>query len=145
MVNLQSKNSQTEQIPTQRHRRYSGRRYRARRGAALLIALFVMTLASTLVVATLDAQMMRYAALRNTLEWDKARYLAEAGLNDAFSQLEQDIDWRSGIRTTEFPAGSGSTYSVTVADGSHGTVEITAIGVAGNFTRRLQATIKHGG
>ena len=61
-------------------------KHRARRGAALLAALFVMTLASTLVVATLDAQMLRYAALRNTLEWDEARYLAEAGLNEAFAR-----------------------------------------------------------
>ena len=116
-----------------------------RRGASLLIALFVMTLASTLVVAMLDSQTMRYSALRNTKEWDEARYLAEAGLNDAFARLEQNINWRDGILATEFPLGSGSTYAVTANDGPDGTVEITATGTAGNFTRRLQATIKHGG
>ncbi|MGB7345750.1 MAG: hypothetical protein WBD20_16155 [Pirellulaceae bacterium] len=121
------------------------RRRRSRKGAALLFALFVMTLASTLVVATLDTQTMRYASLRNTFEWDESRYLAEAGLNDAFARLEQDINWREGIPTTEFPAASGHTYSVTLVDGADGTVEITAIGNAGNFSRRLQAIIKHGG
>lgn len=118
---------------------------RNRRGAALLLALFVMTLASTLVVAMLDSQTMRYSALRNTKDWDEARYLAEAGLNDAFARLEQNIDWRDGILATEFPLGSGSTYAVTASDGPDGTVEIIATGTAGSFTRRLQAKIKHGG
>lgn len=116
-----------------------------RRGAALLFALFVMTLSSTLVVATLDAQTMRYAALRNTRDWDEARYLAEAGLNHAFSELEQDITWRAGVLTTEFPAGSGLTYAVTVTDGTDGEVEINAVGTAGDFSRRLSVTIKQGG
>lgn len=116
-----------------------------RRGAALLMALFVMTLASALVVGTLDSQRMRYAALRNTVDWDRARYLAEAGLNDALSQLEADIDWRTGIATTEFPAGSGMTYSATVNDAAAGTVEVVAVGNAGTFSRRLRVTVKHGG
>ncbi|MEZ6087600.1 MAG: hypothetical protein R3C05_06165 [Pirellulaceae bacterium] len=116
-----------------------------RQGAALLFALFVMTLASTLVVATLDAQTTRYASLRNTVDWDRARYLSEAGLNHAFMELEQDIDWRTGIATTEFPSGSGLTYSVTVVDGPDGTVLIDSVGRAGTFSRRLQASVKHGG
>ena len=120
-------------------------RPRVRRGVALLMALFVMTLASTLVVAMLDSQTMRYAALRNTKNWDEARYLAEAGLNDALARLEKDIDWREGILATEFPVGGGSTYSVRVSDGPDGTVELSALGSAGNFTRHLHATIKHGG
>lgn len=120
-------------------------KFRSRRGVALLLALFVMTLASTLAVATLDAEMMRYMALRNTFEWDEARYLAEAGLNDAFARLEQDIDWRSGITTTEFPAGSGYSYSVTVSDGANGTVDVAATGRAGHFTRNLNVNVKQGG
>ena len=116
-----------------------------RQGAALLFALFVMTLASTLVVATLDAQTTRYASLRNTVDWDRARYLAEAGLNHAFMELEQNIDWRAGISATEFPIGSGLTYAVTVTDGPNGTVLIDSVGRAGTFNRRLQASVKHGG
>lgn len=116
-----------------------------RRGAALLLALFVMALTSTLVVSMLDAEMFRYMALRNTFQWDEARYLAEAGLNEAFAHLEDDIEWRSGISATEFPAGSGNTYRVSVVDGSEGTVRLTAIGMAGSFTRTLDVTVKQGG
>lgn len=118
---------------------------RSRHGAALLFALFVMTLASSLVVGTLDSQTLRYAALRNTIDWDGARYLAEAGLNHAFSELEKDITWRAGIPATEFPVGSGNSYTATVTDGPDGSVLVTATGTAGTFSRRLQASIKHGG
>lgn len=118
---------------------------RSRRGAALMLALFVMTVVSTLVVSMADTQMLRYAALRNTRDWDGSRYLAEAGLHHALSRLERDIDWRAGVPATEFPAGSGETYSATVTDGANGTVVIVAEGRAGTFNRVLRATVKHGG
>lgn len=118
---------------------------RRRRGAALLFAIFVMTVASTLVVSMAQTQMMRYSALRNTRDWDDARYVAEAGLNHALSELEQDIDWRSGLPDTEFPAASGRFYSATAVDGPNGTVIVKVTGNSGTFTRQLTATIKHGG
>lgn len=123
----------------------STKRKRSRRGAALMLALFIMTVVSTLVVSMADTQMLRYAALRNTRDWDGSRYLAEAGLHHALSQLERDIDWRGGVPATEFPSGSGETYSAKVSDGANGTVIIVAEGRVGTFTRVLKATIKHGG
>lgn len=123
-----------------------GMRCQSRRsGVALLLAIFVMALATALVVATLEAERMRYIALRNTVDWESARYAAEAGLNQAFAELASDITWRDGIATTEFPAGSGLTYSVTVSDGNNGLVHVTSIGNAGGFTRRLNSTVKQGG
>ncbi len=121
------------------------RHYAPRRGAALMLAIFVMVLASTLVVAVLDTQTLRYAALRNTRDWDYARYLAEAGLHHALSRLEDDIDWRSDLTDIEFPAGSGHTYSASIRNGPDGTVIVHATGRAGSFSRVLTATIKHGG
>ncbi len=116
-----------------------------RSGASLLMAIFIMTVASTLVVSMADTQMLRYAALRNTRDWDSARYLAEAGLNHAFAELEKDIEWRTGVPTTEFPIGSGQNYTAKVADGPNGTVIVTARGNAGSFSRVLTAKVKHGG
>ena len=118
---------------------------RRRDGAALLFALFVMTVVSTLAVSMLDTQTLRYASLRNTRDWDEARYLAEAGLHHAFAQLEGDIDWRDGIVTTEYPAGSGNTYRAVITDGPDASVIIQSTGTAGTFSRKLVATIKHGG
>lgn len=116
-----------------------------RRGAALLLALFVMTVSSVLVLAIVDSQSLRYTALRNTWQWDQARYLAEAGLHDALARLENDFGWRDGIEWTEFPSGSSNRYMAVLAEDSEGHVVITAIGASGNFTRTLGATVKQGG
>jgi type II secretory pathway component PulK len=110
-----------------------------------MLALFIMAVAALLVVSILDTQTLQYSALRNTTDYDRARYLSEAGVQHALSFLEQDITWRTGIAASEFPPGSGNTYSATVTDGPNGTVVIDAAGVAGAFTRRLQVTIKMGG
>jgi len=115
-----------------------------RRGAALLLALFVMTVSSALVLAIVDSQSLRYAALRNTRQWDQARYLAEAGLHHALSRLEADFSWRDGIGWTEFPSGSGDRYRVEVAEDDDGNVVLTTVGSSGNFTRTLGATVKQG-
>jgi hypothetical protein len=118
---------------------------RLRRGAALLFALFVMTVASALAISMADSQSLRYASTRNTRQWDQARYLAEAGLNDALAQLEHDFDWRDGIGATEFPAGSRNNYQVSVRDGTGGEVLVESIGRSGGFTRTLVARLKQGG
>ena len=116
-----------------------------RRGTAFMLALFVMVFTSMLVVSIVDTQTMQYAALRNSVDYDRARYLAEAGLQHALSFLEQDITWRAGLAGVEYPAGSGNRYSVTVTDGASGTLLLTATGNAGTFARTLQVSIKMGG
>src|SRR5687768_18501232 len=90
----------------------------ARRGVAMMVAIFLMVVVSGIVISTLDTTMLQYAANRNTLAWDKARYMAEAGAQHACAMLEADSTWRTGITSTEFPTGSGCTYSVTAADGA---------------------------
>ena len=122
----------------------SGKASRSR-GAALLLALFVMALSSALAVGMLQSEMLRYSALANTFQWDEARYLAEAGLHEALAKLEHDIQWRTGIKTVEFPKNSGMTYSVTVTDGPDATVDIVAVGNAGRFRRILHVNLKQGG
>jgi type II secretory pathway component PulK len=118
---------------------------KARRGAALLMALFIMTAASALVVAIADSQSLRYSALRNTKQWDQSRYLAEAGLHEALATLETDFTWRTGVQATEFPIGSGNRYEVSVRDGTDGEVIVQSVGFAGTFTRSLSARLKQGG
>lgn len=118
---------------------------RLRRGAAMLTALFVMTVSSVLVISIMDTETLQYSALRNTMDWDRARYLAEAGLQHALAELEADITWRTGISSTQFPSGSGNLYWATAADGANGTVVVTAWGQAGSVTRKLETTVKQGG
>ena len=111
----------------------------------MMTALFIMTVTSVLIISILDTETLQYAALRNTMDWDRSRYLAEAGIQHALAELEADIDWRAGISNTTFPVGSGNVYWATAVDGPNGTVIVTAWGQAGNATRKLETIVKQGG
>jgi len=80
------------------------------------------------------------SSLRNSIEYEQALYLANAGVHHALAELESSLAWRGTVSAGSYPA-SGS-YSATAVTGSTaGTVDVTATGVAGGATRRLQATI----
>ena len=97
-----------------------------------------------MVVAMLDAETMDMTILRNTADYDRAYYLAAAGVNHALAELEHNMSWRTGVPAVEFPAGSGQTYSASVVDGSGIQVVVTGTGVAGGVTRKLQVTVEPG-
>lgn len=120
-------------------------RHSARRGAALMMAIFVMTITTLLVLMICDTQTIQYAALRNTIDYDRARYLAEAGVQHALVLLESDIDWRGTVPNTEYPARSGEYYTVTVATGAGASVSISSTGIARDFSRTLSVIVKQGG
>jgi Tfp pilus assembly protein PilX len=112
----------------------------SRRGIALLLCLFVLSLTTVWVVNMLQSATVYQSALRNTIEYEQALYLANAGVHHAIAELESDLDWRGTVAAGSYPA-SGS-YSATAVNGAAaGTVDITATGVAGGTTRRLQATV----
>ncbi len=88
----------------------------------------------------LESASIYQSALRNTIEYEQALYQANAGVQHVLSQLETDISWR-GITTTGGYPANGS-YSATATNGAAaGTVDVTSTGVAGETTRRVQATI----
>jgi hypothetical protein len=80
------------------------------------------------------------SALRNTIEYEQALYLANAGVHHAVAELENNVTWRGTVTTGGYP-GTGS-YSATAVNGAvAGTVDITSSGVSGTATRRLQAAV----
>jgi hypothetical protein len=104
------------------------------------VCLFVLSLVSVWVVNMFQSATVYQSALRNTIEYEQALYLANAGVHHAVAQLENDTTWRGTVSAGSYPA-SGS-YSATAANGvTAGTVDVTATGVAGEATRRLQATV----
>ena len=124
--------------------------HRRRRGMAFMLALFVMVVVSMIVVTILDTQTLQYSSLRNSIDFDRARYLAEAGLHHALSVLEADFDSSDttgfSIASTQFPAGSGNVYSATVGILQvDGTRVVSAQGTSGQFTRKLEIRVKMGG
>jgi len=119
--------------------RYRTRNCARRHAVALLLCLFVLSLVSVWVVGMFQSATVYQSALRNTIEYEQALYLANAGVHHAVAELENDVNWRGTVSAGSYPA-SGS-YSATAVNGvTAGTVDITATGVAGGATRRLQAT-----
>jgi Tfp pilus assembly protein PilX len=122
-------------------KRATKRRRRGRRGIALLICLFVLSLVSVWTVDMLESASIYQSALRNSIEYEQSLYLANAGVHHALAQLESDVAWRGTVSAGSYPA-SGS-YSATAVNGAAaGTVDITSSGVAGGTMRRLSATVQ---
>lgn len=121
---------------------------RKRRGVAFMMALFVMSVCSLICVSIVDTQMLQFASLRNTMEYDRARYLAEAAVQHALSEIEEDYVIPTApeerIPWTDFPDANNQ-YRATVSDGGSGTILIDAEGRSGQFTRRLLIQVKMGG
>lgn len=116
-----------------------------RRGMALLVCLFVVSVTSALLIGVLETCVTQYSAVRNTKDYDAAQYLAGAAVHHALAELEIDTGWTAGIAATEFPIGSGRTYSASIAPGVGSTVIVTGVGTAGATTRRLEVTVSIGG
>jgi type II secretory pathway component PulK len=113
---------------------------RSRRGVALLLCLFILSLISVWVVNMFQSATVYQSALRNTIEYEQAIYLANAGIHHAMAELEIELDWRGTVTAGSYPA-SGS-YSATAVNGAvAGTVDITSTGVSGGSTRRVLATV----
>lgn len=110
------------------------------RAIALLVCLFVLSLVSVWTVDMLESASIYQSALRNSIEYEQALYLANAGVHHALAQLESDLSWRGTVTAGSYPA-SGSYSATAVTGGTAGTVDITSTGVAGGTTRRLSATV----
>ncbi len=118
---------------------------RRQQGMALLVCLFVVAVASALVVGILDTCAMQYGAARNSTDYEAAQYLAGAAVQHALAELEQDASWTTGLPATQFPMGSARTYSASVVPGAGSTVIVTGLGTAGTVTRRIEVTVSLGG
>jgi Tfp pilus assembly protein PilX len=111
-----------------------------RRGAALVVCLFIIFVVTTLVVNILDTAMLELSALRNSIDYEKALYLANAGVQHAAAELENLSTWRGTVTDGSYPASNS--YSATAVDGSNNTVVVTSKGVFGSITRTVQATLE---
>lgn len=118
-----------------------GRAVVARRGTALLVSLFVLTMSSLMVIAIWDTETSQLASLRHVGYYERAGYLAGAAVQEACAYLELDKTWRTGLAATQFPAGSGDTYSATAVSGSGQRVVVTGVGNSGGVTRTLSVTL----
>ncbi|MGI9456511.1 MAG: hypothetical protein ACR2NU_08110 [Aeoliella sp.] len=107
---------------------------------ALLLCLFVIFMVSSLVLCVLDAETLQWSAARNVNDYERALYLANAGVHHACAEIEVDEDWRDTVTDGAYPADD--TYSATAVDGTGTNVDITSIGVSGEITRTVNATVE---
>src|SRR4051812_26910122 len=94
------------------------RRGTPRKGIALLICLFVLSLATVWTVDMLESASVYQSAQRNSIEYEQALYQANAGIQHVLYQLESDTTWRGtatagGVPPTGAPsatAGEGAPH-----------------------------------
>lgn len=120
----------------------SANRYR-KRGAALLISIFLMIIISSMVVIILDIEVTEMSITRNMINMNKALYVADAGVQHSLGMLRADRTWRTGFPSpgVEFPPGSGHNYIVVIADGVSGEVIVTSTSSVRGLTKTVRATI----
>lgn len=119
-------------------RRSARRRKRARAGSILLVVVFVVAFTSLVLIGVLKSVELQVAEQRATLRYERANYLAGAGVHHALMELQEDITWRGSIPETPFEPGGDEVYWAAVVDAPEGGVIITAYGTSGGVTRKLE-------
>lgn len=116
-------------------------RLRRKRGVALLMCVFIVAVSSLLLLGILQSSQTQVDAIRNTLDFERAVQMAGAGVNHAIVTLENNPGFTGPLPVTEFPRGSGMTYSAEVARTGPSTVTITGVGTSGDVSRKLEVTV----
>ena len=106
-------------------------------GSVLLIAVFATALLSIVVAGMLQLNTEELQLMQNQVYAAQAIAVAEAGLNDAFSEIRLDSNWNTGFTDKPFEGGS---YTVDV-NGS--TITSTGMSPQG-YIARVEADITIG-
>ena len=110
-------------------------------GSALLLTIFITALLSAITIGMLQMNTEEIQLMRNQIFAAQAEAIAEAGLNDAFSELRTDSSWNTGFTDKSF---NGDTYTVTVS-GSLPNLTITSTGTTSQgFVAKVEADITVG-
>jgi len=104
-------------------------------GSVFLMAVFVIALLSVLVMGIAQINTEEIQLMRNQIYAAGAIATAEAGLNDAFSELRGDPNWTGPIVDEPFNDGS---YDVTVT----GTLPNLAIESTGTSSQGFVARVR---
>ncbi len=118
----------------------TSRRNQPRRGAALMICMFILFIVTLLVVNVLDTITLELSSVRNNIDYERALYLASAGVHAAAAELEANPSWRGVVVDGAYPGDD--TYQATAVSGAAGTAIVTARGVSGAITRTVTATFQ---
>ncbi len=112
------------------------------RGAALVVALIVMSVLALLTIASLDMLTVNVQIVGNHARELRAAYIADAGVEDAIDTLRDTPSWDTGLTNVEFPTDSGNTYTVAIDNSAYPLVVITSTGTISSFQRSLEVQVK---
>jgi Tfp pilus assembly protein PilX len=111
---------------------------RKNNGSVFLITIFIIALLSAAVIGMLQVNTEEIQLMRNQIFAAQALAVAEAGLNDAFSELRADSGWTDGFTDKSFNGGS---YTVAVS-GTLPNLIITSTGTSSqSFVAKVEADI----
>lgn len=115
---------------------------RKNNGSVLLMTVFAIALLATLTMGILQMSTEEIQLMQNQIYAADALAIAEAGLNDAFSEIRVDSGWVTGFTDKAFNSGS---YTVTVADSNTSDKLITSTGTSSqSFVARIETDITIG-
>jgi len=122
-------------------RRAAGRTFRRRSGYAMLIIMFVAAVTAILIIGIVETETIQMSAVSNTVHYERATLLADAGVQHVLSRLEVNPNWTGNVRQTQFPPRSTYSYTASARTGAGGTVIVTGTGTSGDVSRTLQVTV----
>ncbi len=106
-----------------------------------MITIFATALLSVITIGILQINTEEIQLMRNQIYAAEAQATAEAGLNDAFSELRVDSSWTTGFSNKTFNSGS---YTVTVS-GTLPDLTLISTGTSKQgFVTRVEADITVG-
>ena len=107
----------------------------------LLITVFVIALLAVLTMGILQMSTEEIQLMQNQIYSTEALATAEAGLNDAFSEIRADSNWTTGFTGEPF---NGGTYDVNVTGTlPNRTIESTGTS-SQSFVGRVEADVTIG-
>ena len=104
----------------------------------MIIVVFVIALLSALVIGMLQMTTEEVQLMRNQIYAVQAIATAEAGLNDAFSEIRDDSSWTTGFTNKSF---NSDQYDVTVTGSLPNLTIASTATTAQSFTARVEADI----
>lgn len=112
-----------------------------KQGSVLVLTMFTMAILSILVIAMLNTAAADLQLVKNHIYYQKAHYIAEAGIADAIDRIQRDVVG-SGQWETTFPAGSQNKYEVAVTQNSPVVVRATGIVESTGFSKILEVQLR---
>ena len=115
---------------------------RRNNGSAFLLVIFVIALLAAVVMGMQQINFEEVLVMGNQIYAAEALAIAEAGTNDAFSEIRADSSWNAGFTNKAFNGGS---YTVTVAGVLPNLTIISTGTTSQGFVARVEADVTVGG